>query len=213
MVPKNVLQEIPLGAELNLLEKKITINKEKIKNDEKIPGDKRTFELLKDIANSIDKDLQVTIEVPSDHPQLGNRLPFLDTMIWFEYGDKNCPQGKIMHKHYSKPMSSKLCVQVESAISDRDIRTINTQELIRCLRNCHEDLPKEEVDQIKSEFMKKLQNSGYDSKYRLEVLKSAEKGLQKQKEAELKGETPMYRPREELKARWDRLGGRPDAAD
>ena len=43
--------------------------------------------------------------------------------------------------------------------------------------------------------MKQLQNSGYDSKYRLEVLKSAEKGLQKQKEADKRGETPMYRPR------------------
>ena len=47
------------------------------------------------MANSIDKNIQVTIEVPSDNPD--NKLPFLDTKIWMEYGDINHPQGKIMY--------------------------------------------------------------------------------------------------------------------
>ena len=65
---------------------------EKIENDKNIPGDKRTFEVLKTIANSIDEDIQVTIEVPSDNTD--NKLPFLDTKIWIEHGDKNSHRVK-----------------------------------------------------------------------------------------------------------------------
>ena len=102
----------------------------------------------------------MTIDVPTDHPETGNRLPFLDTMIWMDYNDEDCPQGKLMHKHFSKPMASKLRIQAESAISEREKRTIYTQGLIRCLRNCHKDLPKEEVDEVLSNEMKAMENSG-----------------------------------------------------
>ena len=73
---KKVVREIPVGAELNLTEKKITINQDKINEDKLIPGDKRTFEILKLVANSIDTDIKVTIDVPSEHPELKNRMPF-----------------------------------------------------------------------------------------------------------------------------------------
>ena len=36
---KNVVRELPLGAELNLQEKKITINREKVQSDKNIPVD------------------------------------------------------------------------------------------------------------------------------------------------------------------------------
>ena len=78
----------------------IVINNEKIEEDKKIPGVKRTFEALKDIANTIDKDVQLTVDCPSD--RVGNKMAFLDMKVWMNYGDKNHPQGKIMHQHYSK---------------------------------------------------------------------------------------------------------------
>ena len=71
-------------------------------------GDKRTFRILAEVANSIDKDIQMTYEVPSDSPN-GN-VPYLDTMVKVVYDDKECPQGKIVHRHYVKPMASKLVV-------------------------------------------------------------------------------------------------------
>ena len=43
--------------------------------------------------------------------------------------------------------------------------------------------------------MKKLLNSGYDSKYRKQILISGKKAWAKMKEAEIKGEKPIYRPR------------------
>ena len=151
------------------------------------------MEIIQKIANSIDEDVQFIIEVASDNED--NKIPYLDTKIWMEREDPNYPQGKVMHIHYSKPMVAKVGIQKESAISHRDQRTINTQEVIRVLRNCHDDIETEECNEKLTEAMKKLQNSGYDSAYRKEVLISALKGVEKQKEADKRGETPMYRPK------------------
>ena len=64
------------------------------------------------------------------------------------------------------------------------------------MRNCHEDLPKEEKEDLLSNCMKSLQNLGYKKEYRTEILKSAFNGHKKtQKEAEERHETPMYRPK------------------
>ena len=76
-------------------------------------------------------------------------------------------------------MTAHVGVQIESAISDRVKRTINTQETIRVMRNCHEDLPEELYCEIMSEHMKKLQNSGYSEQYRREILNSAMKAFDK----------------------------------
>ena len=138
-----------------------------------------------DIANTIDKDVQFTVDVPSDSKD--NKMAFLDTKVWMVYDDISHPQGKIMHQHYTKPMTAKVGVQIESALSDQVKRTINTQDTIRVLRNCHEDLPEEELNQLLSQNMKKLQNSGYPEQYRREILKSAFNGFKKQKEADKRG--------------------------
>ena len=47
--------------------------------------------------------------------------------------------------------------------------------------------------------MKQLQNSNYDKEYRVEILKSAMNAVKKQKEADRKGEMPMYRSRSYMK--------------
>ena len=44
---KNIVKELPVGAEIDITNKKITINKDKIETDKNIPGDKRTFEIIK----------------------------------------------------------------------------------------------------------------------------------------------------------------------
>ena len=111
------------------------------------------------------------------------------------YDDEEFPQGKILHKHYVKPMASRLVVQRSSAISERNLWTIYTQEIIRCLSNCHKDIPEEEVNEIEENYMKKLQNSGYDEKFRREVLQAGTMGFEKQKVASETGGRPLYRPR------------------
>ena len=49
--------------------------------------------------------------------------------------------GKILHQHYSKPMSSKSVIMARSAFTDREKRNILLEEGYRRLRNCHPDLP------------------------------------------------------------------------
>ena len=75
------------------------------------------------------------------------------------------------------------------------MRTIHTQEIIRILRNCHEDVPEEVVNEFLGVYMKKLQNAGFSETFRREVLRSGRKGFKKQKEAAESGEKPLYRPR------------------
>ena len=53
----------------------------------------------------------------------------------------------------------------------------------------------EEVDEVLSDYMKELQNSGYEEQFRREVLRSGKNGFKKQLEADKSGETPLYRPR------------------
>ena len=66
--------------------------------------------------------------------------------------------------------------------------------------------------------MKKLQNSGYDEEFRKEVLRAGKNGFNKQVEADMKGEKPLYRPRgyqkmerylkkKSSKREWFRKGG------
>ena len=69
------------------------------------------------------------------------------------------------------------------------------QEGIRRLRNCHEDVPEEEVNGVLTDYMKKMQNSGFSEEFRRDCLHSGLNGFEKQKEADRRGETPLYRPR------------------
>ena len=42
----------------------------------------------------------------------------------------------------------------------------------RRLRNCHPDVPKSEVAEVLSKFSQKMKNSGYNQRFREQVLKS-----------------------------------------
>ena len=99
---------------------------------------------------------------------------FTQEMNTDQISDKNlehkvskCPQGKLLYMHYEKPMNTKFVIQRGTAISERDTRTIHTQDLIRVMRNNHRDIPKVDKDETVSKYMKKLKNSGFDRKYRV----------------------------------------------
>ena len=98
----------------------------KIKDDnENIPPDKKVFNLLTDIVNTIDPEIQCKNETPSDHPELNFAVPFLDTAIWIEPASVEYPNGKILHKHYVKPTNSKIALQNGSAYSKNGTRTVH----------------------------------------------------------------------------------------
>ena len=102
--------------------------------------------------STIDPEIQTSFDVPSDFPD--GKMPYLDTKQWMEYNDEKYPQGKLLHQHFVKPMATRIVVEKESAIGEREKRTIHTQEIIRIFRNCHEDLPQEQVNKLIEDYIK-----------------------------------------------------------
>ena len=103
--------------------------------------------------------------------------------------------GIIMHEFYSKEVSSKSVINVRSALPWGSKRTILTQEVLRILLNCSMRLPWEIVAGHVKEMMLCMQYSGYDQRFRTEVVKSALKAYKNIRERDTRGETPMYRQR------------------
>ena len=91
-------------------------------------------------------------------------------------------------------MSSRLVIHRQSAISLKSKRTILTQQCLRVMLNCSELLKEEVRNKHVSYFMARMQASGYDKQFRLEVSKSARNGYEKIKERENNGGS-MHRSR------------------
>ena len=114
-------------------------------------------------------------------------LPFLDTQMWVD--EKT---GKVLWKHYEKPMNSRIVMGKRSALDDRTKRTIHTQEVLRIYRNTHRDVAEQIRNKDLSNYMKKLQNSGYTREYRKEVLISDNKAWGEMVKADENGDKPVY---------------------
>ena len=80
--------------------KKMTFSKEVMENDDRT-DEERTAVVLVSIANSINKDIQLTWDIPSNNTNKG--MPVLDLEIWVEdmEGTK-----KVLHSFYKKKMTS-----------------------------------------------------------------------------------------------------------
>ena len=98
-----------------------------------------------------------------------------------------------MHEHYKKPMSSKALLNSQSAMAWSTKRTVLTQDALRIVLNCSRDLQWEVVAAHLSEYSARMQYSGYEHKFRLEVIKSALKAYENLVEAERQGKRPLYR--------------------
>ena len=87
--------------------------------------------------------------------------------------------GRILYKFYEKPMAGPVILQAESAMDDRTKRAILTQEGVRRLLNTSVEFPKEVTDDILSDYMQKLLNSGYEQKFRTDILMSVKNAHKK----------------------------------
>ena len=110
---------------------------------------------------------------------------------------------QVLFNFYSKPMAAKKVILSTSAQPWGQKRTTLTQELIRRLLNCSKELSCSEKRKHLDNFMQLLKNSGYDEKFRAEILNSGLKGYNKIVEAERDRIKPMYRPKGwNTTARW-----------
>ena len=100
-----------------------------------------------------------------------NRLPILDLKVWIEEVQPGV--HKIITSHYIKDVSTRAVISSRSSHPHEMKVKVMTNEIMRILRNCNEYCPWEEVSEHVSYFMKRLQFSGYDQKFRYNVTRAA----------------------------------------
>ena len=191
----------------------IMITDETRNEDEGVADDERTMKFLQSVANSIHPSIRSTIDYPSRYVE--GKVPMLDVRMWIEEIEG---RYRIVYEHYEKAMTTKAVIHASSAIPFKVKRTVLTQEILRILLHCSNDLAWETVLQHLNNFMRKMQYSGYDKTFRYTVAKSAIKAYETIRDNETNGVRPMHRPKtwqrterilekEEKRKMWYKQGG------
>ena len=140
-------------------------------------------------VNSVDNMITFTHDTSCNYPD--KKMPALDIKVNVNQEMKN----RIDYEFYEKPTKNPRVLLASSAISSASKRTILTQECLRRMRNTKVELGEQCLNKHLNDFMVKLKNSGYNEKYRKEILDSACKGFQKMLEDDIKGVKPLFRNR------------------
>ena len=94
--------------------------------DDTRSAEQRTFETIKEIANSIDSDIEMEVDHPSNNED--GMLPCLDVKVWME-------NNKCLFTFYKKPVSSTHTIIYRSAVSVSIKRNTILKEGLRRLKN------------------------------------------------------------------------------
>ena len=162
-------------------------------------AEKRTFDILQQIADDLDKDIQFEADVGVNHES--GKIPCLDLKVWVEGG------RKVLFEFYKKEIASKFTVLQRSALGGSTKRNTLFQEALRRLRNCHPDLGWHCKAKHLSEFSNTMRISGYSENYRFDILKGAVKRHREMLDLAQKGEITLYRNREEIMVTKKEKGG------
>ena len=114
-----------------------------VRNDEE-----RTFETIRQVGNSVNPMIQLTVDYPSKHEN--GRVPILDLEVWIVRTEEGYQE--IRYSFYEKPMKSDYVLMYRSAVPMATNRAALVNETVRRLRNCHENVAEEEVADILSRF-------------------------------------------------------------
>ena len=127
--------------------------------DETKTGSRKTFEVLKEIAEEVDPMLKFTIDTPDE--QKDNKIAVLDLKV--QINEKE--NYRLDYEHFDKATKHPNVILSDSALSMNMKRTILTQECLRILRNTKIELGEDIRNGHLNKFMIKLKNSGYDQKF------------------------------------------------
>ena len=166
---------------------KIEIVQDQIEADRQIPGDIRTAKIMQEIGNSISSLIKLTVDTPSINDS--KWMAILDLKV-------QVVDNKIIYKFHKKKMSNPLGIVRDSAMPDKVTRTTWVETGIRRMRNTSRRLPWQEFADTLSELSFEMLLSGFNEKYRLEVIQAAVAGYEKQCARADSGGTPLHRPRE-----------------
>ena len=82
-----------------------------------------------------------------------------------------------------------------SAVPMKTKRSALTQEVKRRMRNCHENLPKDELADVLSKFSQKMRNSGYNQTFREQVINAGVIAHRGDVNMDKEGEKKLFRSR------------------
>ena len=122
----------------------------------------RTARCIADIANSIDKGIQVTLDLPEMNSD--GRLPVLDLKIWIQ-------DNQVVHSFYKKKVSSPFTILKRSAIAYSVKRSTIFQETIRRISHISDGLPWSETVNHLNEYSNCLRISGYSPQERYHAIR------------------------------------------
>ena len=165
--------------------------------------------MFQEIGNKIDESIKIEIDSPSKHED--GKMPLLDVKVWIEGSEETeetevtgnaeeepstIRKRKIMYEHYRKEIASKMNIHARSAILHNQQRNILTQEVIRIMKNCSQELPWETKAKHLEDLSLRMQFSGHDKRMRKAVIKSGLSAYRKMEENQKKGTTPLHRTRQ-----------------
>ena len=125
-----------------------------------IPADRRTMAVIKSIGNDIHPSIQLEVDCPSNYDD--GKLPILDLKVWVENING---RNRILHEFYSKDIASKAVIHARSALSWKQKRTVLTQEILRVMLNCSEEISWEVIVQHINVMVLRMQFSKYTQKF------------------------------------------------
>ena len=168
---------------------KIIVDGEKKIDDASKSDSKVTMEVIQELAQSINPMIKLTTETPCNFKD--GKIPILDIKVEVNSKENN----RIDFEFYQKPTKNQRVILASSALSHSKKRTILTQECLRRLRNTKVELGIEVQKKHLDVFMIQLKNSGYDKKFRKEIICSSWNAFEKMIDNDKNGIIPLYRPR------------------
>ena len=138
----------------------LVVKEELVAEDDAVSEDARTMNVLRDIANSIYKCVQFTVDVPSNYED--KKVPVLDLQLLVK-------DNHITHEFFEKPCAAKQVIPCKSAHSRKMKMSVLVEEGLRRLRNNSRGLEWESSRKVMEKWSHKLRRSGYPESVRHEV--------------------------------------------
>ena len=168
-------------------EGKLFKDETKVEEDKKIPDDERTFDLLRNIGNSIFECVQFTVDVPTANPN--GRMAVLDLEVAVN-GEK------VEHGHFEKACAAEVVIPFTSAHSRKMKMSIMVEEGVRRLRNGARGLDWERSRSVMELWSRKLRRSGYPATMRHEMIGASVRRFEEMCAEEDRGGRPVHRSRD-----------------
>ena len=172
------------------LEGRMVVQDHLVEEDTLLPDDQRTMKELRKMADTISPMIQLEKDFGSKHNN--GLLPILGLQVKVEQVEDT---PKLLYYYYRKPMSKCQLMHANSAMPADVKRTSLTQYGLRILCNTKLEVPWSQKADMLSEFCARLRDSGYNQRYRQEVIQSVLRGWEKMVAEQEAGRRPIKRAR------------------